>query len=61
MTTPEARKELLRKTRAQLQKVADKFCEDGTCDWRWDETHMHLTISDNDGKPIATLHVEPPQ
>ena len=43
--------------RDALEDVAKEF-GDGIYPWQWDETKMHLTISDSEGNPIATLHVE---
>jgi hypothetical protein len=43
--------------RRRLEAVADSFGEDDW-GWHWDETYMHLTIEDGDGKPVVTLHVE---
>lgn len=44
----------LNRIRELLEAVAQDFGEK----WSWDAARMHLLISDHDGNPIATLHVE---
>lgn len=43
--------------RQHFEAVADTLSNDKPYTWCWDDTRMHLTITNAADEPVATLHV----
>ncbi len=44
--------------RRSLERVAENFGDSKNYTWCWDETRMHLIVSNATGDAVATLHLE---